>query len=288
MPELLGEALGAVGEKLTDRLDLVELHPAYRARFADGSTIDVHTDAEAMEDEVRRVCGPRRRPAIGACAVADRALPGRDRRLHRAELRLPARPARARPFPAGRARRLRPARAAGGAAAARRAPAADLLLPVPLRGRAAAPGARGVRGDRVHGHRRGRLLPARRHAPGRAGARGRRGRRRGAARLRAHRDRAGARRRARPRRAPPGDRGPRRRDRAAAVRRRRAHSGPPGGARAARAAPRRPVRLRYAPSAVVLHLGVAPARTGPTRRTTRSPSGRPGAARSGRSSTRAG
>ena len=57
MPELLGEALGAVGENLTDRLDLVELHPAYRARFADGSTIDVHTDAEAMEDEVRRVCG---------------------------------------------------------------------------------------------------------------------------------------------------------------------------------------------------------------------------------------
>jgi phytoene desaturase len=58
MPELLDEALGAVGEQLSDRLDLVELHPAYRARFADGSTIDVHTDAEAMEDEVRRVCGP--------------------------------------------------------------------------------------------------------------------------------------------------------------------------------------------------------------------------------------
>ena len=58
MPELIDEALGAVGEQLSDRLDLVELHPAYRARFADGSTIDVHTDAEAMEDEVRRVCGP--------------------------------------------------------------------------------------------------------------------------------------------------------------------------------------------------------------------------------------
>jgi phytoene desaturase len=58
MPELLDEALGAVGQKLIDRLDLVELDPAYRARFADGSTIDVHTDAEAMEHEVRRVCGP--------------------------------------------------------------------------------------------------------------------------------------------------------------------------------------------------------------------------------------
>jgi phytoene desaturase len=58
MPDLLDEAFGAVGEKAADRLDLVELHPAYRAHFADGSTIDVHTDAAAMEHEVRTVCGP--------------------------------------------------------------------------------------------------------------------------------------------------------------------------------------------------------------------------------------
>jgi len=58
MPELLAEALGAVGEELTDRLELVELDPGYRTHFADGSTIDVHTGAEAMEAEVRRVCGP--------------------------------------------------------------------------------------------------------------------------------------------------------------------------------------------------------------------------------------
>ncbi|MGE3287962.1 MAG: phytoene desaturase family protein [Pseudonocardia sp.] len=58
MPELLDEALAAVGERLTDRLDLVALDPAYRACFADGSTIDVHADAVAMEAEVRRVCGP--------------------------------------------------------------------------------------------------------------------------------------------------------------------------------------------------------------------------------------
>lgn len=57
MPDLLDEAVGAVGEKLTERLDLVALDPAYRTHFADGSTIDVHTDGEAMEDEVRRVCG---------------------------------------------------------------------------------------------------------------------------------------------------------------------------------------------------------------------------------------
>jgi len=58
MPSLLEEALGAVGEKLEERLDLVELDPGYRARFADGSTIDVHTDGDAMEEEIRRVCGP--------------------------------------------------------------------------------------------------------------------------------------------------------------------------------------------------------------------------------------
>ncbi|MFC5993389.1 phytoene desaturase family protein [Pseudonocardia hispaniensis] len=59
MPELLDETLNAVGERLADRLDLVELDPAYRARFADGSTIDVHADPAVMEEEVRRTCGPR-------------------------------------------------------------------------------------------------------------------------------------------------------------------------------------------------------------------------------------
>lgn len=58
MPDLLDEALHAVGEKVSERLDLVELDPGYRTHFADGSTIDVHTDGEAMETEVRAVCGP--------------------------------------------------------------------------------------------------------------------------------------------------------------------------------------------------------------------------------------
>jgi phytoene desaturase len=58
MPELLDEAFSAVGEKLADRLDLVALDPAYRAHFADGSTIDVHTDAAEMEAEIATVCGP--------------------------------------------------------------------------------------------------------------------------------------------------------------------------------------------------------------------------------------
>lgn len=58
MPELIDEALAAVGDSLAARLQLVALHPAYRARFADGSVIDVHTDPDAMEAQIRAVAGP--------------------------------------------------------------------------------------------------------------------------------------------------------------------------------------------------------------------------------------
>ena len=58
MPDLVAEALAAVGENLADRLDLVRLDPAYRADFADGSTLDVHTDAEAMTAAVAAFAGP--------------------------------------------------------------------------------------------------------------------------------------------------------------------------------------------------------------------------------------
>src|SRR5690606_34280662 len=79
MPGLLAEALGAVGEALPDRLDLVALDPAYRAHFADGSVLDVHTDADAMEEEVRRTCGP-------ADAAGYRRLRDWLTRLYRAEI----------------------------------------------------------------------------------------------------------------------------------------------------------------------------------------------------------
>lgn len=59
MPELIDEAFAAVGTSLAAEVDLIRLDPAYRARFADGSTIAVHTDAEAMEAEIRRAAGPR-------------------------------------------------------------------------------------------------------------------------------------------------------------------------------------------------------------------------------------
>ncbi|HEY4464341.1 MAG TPA: phytoene desaturase family protein [Streptosporangiaceae bacterium] len=58
MPDLVAETLAAVGEDLDDRLDLVRLDPAYRAVFADGSELDVHTDADAMADAVGAFAGP--------------------------------------------------------------------------------------------------------------------------------------------------------------------------------------------------------------------------------------
>src|ERR1700759_5373098 len=58
MPDLVAEALAAVGEELSGRLDLVRLDPAYRAAFADGSTLDVHTDADAMTDAGAAFAGP--------------------------------------------------------------------------------------------------------------------------------------------------------------------------------------------------------------------------------------
>ncbi len=59
MPELLAETLAAVGEELTDWLELTRLDPAYRAHFPDGSTLDVLPDTVRMAAEVSRVCGPR-------------------------------------------------------------------------------------------------------------------------------------------------------------------------------------------------------------------------------------
>ena len=59
MPELIAEALAAVGEELADWLELTPLDPAYRAHYPDGSTLDVITDTVRMAAEISRVCGPR-------------------------------------------------------------------------------------------------------------------------------------------------------------------------------------------------------------------------------------
>ncbi|MFE1776150.1 phytoene desaturase family protein [Streptomyces sp. NPDC059008] len=80
MPHLADEAFAAVGDSLYRRVDLVALHPAYRARFADGSHLDVHTDGDAMEAEVRRFAG-------AAEADGYRRLRSWLERLYRAQMR---------------------------------------------------------------------------------------------------------------------------------------------------------------------------------------------------------
>ena len=59
MPALIAEPLAAVGETLSDWLELTPLDPAYRAFYPDGSTLDVRTDTVRMAAEISRVCGPR-------------------------------------------------------------------------------------------------------------------------------------------------------------------------------------------------------------------------------------
>ncbi|MFZ2175071.1 MAG: phytoene desaturase family protein [Rhodococcus sp. (in: high G+C Gram-positive bacteria)] len=60
MPELVRDALAAVGsdfDATSPALVLRRLDPAYHARFADGSSLDVHTDPDAMVAQITRVCG---------------------------------------------------------------------------------------------------------------------------------------------------------------------------------------------------------------------------------------
>ena len=58
MPDIIEEAFDAVGASMSDHLDLMLLDPAYRASFADGSTLDVHTDAAAMTAAIEAFAGP--------------------------------------------------------------------------------------------------------------------------------------------------------------------------------------------------------------------------------------
>ncbi len=58
MPDILERPFAAVGESMRDWLELQRLDPAYRARFADGTSLDVHADPEALLEEIRSVCGP--------------------------------------------------------------------------------------------------------------------------------------------------------------------------------------------------------------------------------------
>jgi phytoene desaturase len=57
MPDIIDQTFAAVGETCSGRLDLVRLDPAYRAQFADGSSIDVHTDADQMATAIEEFAG---------------------------------------------------------------------------------------------------------------------------------------------------------------------------------------------------------------------------------------
>ena len=59
MPDLLEETLAAAGERMSDWLDLIRLDPAYRAHFADGSSLDIRASTADMAGEITRLCGPR-------------------------------------------------------------------------------------------------------------------------------------------------------------------------------------------------------------------------------------
>ena len=57
MPDIIDGAFAAVGESLTDRIELVSVHPAYNAVFADGAALQVHTEPSAMFAEIERFAG---------------------------------------------------------------------------------------------------------------------------------------------------------------------------------------------------------------------------------------
>ncbi|WP_039801444.1 phytoene desaturase family protein [Nocardia araoensis] len=58
MPDIVESVFAAGGARSADHVQLVPVEPAYRAHFAGGRTLDVHTDAERMEAEIHRFAGP--------------------------------------------------------------------------------------------------------------------------------------------------------------------------------------------------------------------------------------
>jgi phytoene desaturase len=53
MPDLVADCFAAVGESLSDWVTLRPLDPAYRAQFADGTSLLVTTDVETMTERIR-------------------------------------------------------------------------------------------------------------------------------------------------------------------------------------------------------------------------------------------
>jgi phytoene desaturase len=58
MPDLIADAFDSVGESMSDWLTLEPVSPLYRARYADGSSLDVHASVDEMADSIAALCGP--------------------------------------------------------------------------------------------------------------------------------------------------------------------------------------------------------------------------------------
>jgi len=57
MPDIIDDTFAAVGADRAHRLELLPVDPAYHATFADGSALDVHSDAGRMADAVEAFAG---------------------------------------------------------------------------------------------------------------------------------------------------------------------------------------------------------------------------------------
>jgi len=57
MPDIIDETFAAVGETSSARMDLLDVDPAYRAQFVDGSSINVHSDADRMATAIEEFAG---------------------------------------------------------------------------------------------------------------------------------------------------------------------------------------------------------------------------------------
>ncbi|MGY4708865.1 phytoene desaturase family protein [Mycolicibacterium sp. CBM1] len=57
MPDIIEDAFAAVGASMADHLQLMPVDPAYRATFADGSALDVHTDEAKMSSAIEAFAG---------------------------------------------------------------------------------------------------------------------------------------------------------------------------------------------------------------------------------------
>ncbi len=57
MPDIIDDTFAAVGETTSARLDLMTVDPAYRAQFADDSSLAVYSDADQMANAIEEFAG---------------------------------------------------------------------------------------------------------------------------------------------------------------------------------------------------------------------------------------